>query len=150
MCTILADPVVPMDPTAWIKQTNQLRGKENPKRNQTKGSKLFILDLYKGTSPNLTAITSSSSQHSSVPESEREFGNFLVPLLCTKHIGDLIRLTITTPMPLIIKALKRPNGGIQLRDHKWLKMTINNSFLGEDLPYCKNLLYHHYFWCFRL
>ena len=51
----------------------------------------------------------------------------------TPHIGDLIRLTITSPMPQIIKALKRPNGGIQLRDHKWLKMTINNSFLGEDL-----------------
>lgn len=33
-----------------------------------------VLELYKGTSPNLTAITSSSSQHSSVPESEREFG----------------------------------------------------------------------------
>ena len=31
--------------------------------------------MYKGTSPNLTAITSSSSQHSSVPESEREFRN---------------------------------------------------------------------------
>ena len=89
--------------------------------------------MYKGTSPNLTAITSSSSQHSSVPESEREFSNevyssfILYGIFCT---GDLIRLTITTPMPQIIKALKRPNGGIQLRDHKWLKMTINNSFLG--------------------
>lgn len=93
-----------------------------------------MLDLYKGTSPNLTAITSSSSQHSSVPESEREFENFIVLLSCNKIVlctGDLIRLTITTPMPLIIKALKRPNGGIQLRDHKWLKMTITNSFLGE-------------------
>ncbi|XP_065889506.1 segment polarity protein dishevelled homolog DVL-3-like isoform X2 [Dysidea avara] len=94
-----SEPVVPMDPTAWIKQTNQLRAQ------------------YKGTSPNLTAITSSSSQHSSVPESER----------------DLIRLTITSPMTQVIKALQRPNGGIQLRDHKWLKMTINNSFLGSDL-----------------
>ena len=32
--------------------------------------------MYKGTSPNLTAITSSSSQHSSVPESERELEKF--------------------------------------------------------------------------
>ena len=90
--------------------------------------------MYKGTSPNLTAITSSSSQHSSVPESERELEKFYGSRIWYRiiHTGDLIRLTITTPMPLIIKALKRPNGGIQLRDHKWLKMTITNSFLGKD------------------
>ena len=96
--------------------------------------------MYKGTSPNLTAITSSSSQHSSVPESERKLKilqlHYFKPFL-NLCIGDLIRLTITTPMPHIIKALKRPNGGIQLRDHKWLKMTITNSFLGKRLALSK-------------
>ena len=45
--------------------------------------------------------------------------------------GDYVKLTLTTPMYRIAKALATPNSGLEVKDRVWLKMTIPKSFIGE-------------------
>lgn len=42
-----------------------------------------------------------------------------------------MKLTLTTPMYRIAKALASSNSGLEVKDRVWLKMTIPNSFIGQ-------------------
>lgn len=100
------EPIRPIDPSAWVQQTNQIQGDYAYGRPFT-------------GSPTLSTMTSNSSPSvtSSVPESEREAA----------------RLTITTPMYRIAKMLSNPTSGLDVKDRVWLKMPIPKSFIGSDL-----------------
>ncbi|XP_064385358.1 segment polarity protein dishevelled homolog DVL-3-like isoform X2 [Halichondria panicea] len=101
------EPIRPIDPSAWVMQTNQHQADYQAYRRQFAGS------------PTLSTMTSNSSPSltSSIPESER----------------DLVKLTLTTPMYRIAKALATPKSGLEVKDRIWLKMTIPKSFIGSDL-----------------
>ena len=83
-------------------------------------------------SPTLSTMTSNSSPSltSSIPESER----------------DLVKLTLTTPMYRIAKALAAPNSGLDVKDRVWLKMTIPKSFIGGCCLLCLNFVTLMFLW----
>ena len=68
-------------------------------------------------SPTLSTMTSNSSPSlaSSIPESER----------------DLVKLTLTSPIYRVAKAMAQPDSGLEVKDRTWLKMTIPKSFIGK-------------------
>lgn len=47
------------------------------------------------------------------------------------HIGDS-RLTIETPMPIVVRHMASPDSGLEIRDRMWLKINIPNAFIGKD------------------
>ncbi|KAL5491728.1 hypothetical protein EMCRGX_G017080 [Ephydatia muelleri] len=97
------EPIRPIDPSAWVMQANQ----------QGEYSRPFT------GSPTLSTMTSVSSPSlvSSMPESDTMQS----------------KLTLTTPMYRIAKALATPTSGLEVKDRIWLKMTIPKSFIGSDL-----------------
>lgn len=42
-----------------------------------------------------------------------------------------IQLTVNTDMPTIVRAMARPDSGLEIRDRMWLKITIPNAFIGK-------------------
>ena len=42
-----------------------------------------------------------------------------------------IQLTVNTDMPTIVRAMARPDSGLEIRDRMWLKITIPNAFIGR-------------------
>ncbi|XP_043277884.1 segment polarity protein dishevelled homolog DVL-3 isoform X2 [Venturia canescens] len=66
--------------------------------------------------PSATTLTStSSSLASTLPDTEQ------------------LHLTINTDMPTIVRAMARPDSGLEIRDRMWLKITIPNAFIGADV-----------------
>jgi segment polarity protein dishevelled len=54
-------------------------------------------------------------------------------LLRSMHIigpFEEIQLTVNTDMPTIVRAMARPDSGLEIRDRMWLKITIPNAFIG--------------------
>ncbi|XP_008550418.1 segment polarity protein dishevelled homolog DVL-3 isoform X1 [Microplitis demolitor] len=97
------EPVRPIDPGAWVAHTAAIRGEGFPPR-----------------PPSATTLTStSSSLASTLPDTER-------PL-------EDLRLSINTDMPTIVRAMARPDSGLEIRDRMWLKITIPNAFIGADV-----------------
>ncbi|KAJ9587323.1 hypothetical protein L9F63_019150, partial [Diploptera punctata] len=97
------EPVRPIDPGAWVAHTAAIRGESFPVR-----------------PPSVTTLTSTSSSiTSSVPETERPF--------------EELQLTVNTDMPTIVRAMARPDSGLEIRDRMWLKITIPNAFIGCDV-----------------
>ncbi|XP_012282882.1 segment polarity protein dishevelled homolog DVL-3 isoform X2 [Orussus abietinus] len=97
------EPVRPIDPGAWVAHTAAIRGEGFPPR-----------------PPSATTLTStSSSLASTLPDTER-------PL-------EELHLTINTDMPTIVRAMARPDSGLEIRDRMWLKITIPNAFIGADV-----------------
>ena len=57
----------------------------------------------------------------------------VVTAVCRPSPGDLVtKLTLATPIQLVARTMAGPNSGLERKDHKWLKMVIPNSFLGES------------------
>jgi segment polarity protein dishevelled len=98
------EPIRPLDPTAWVMQTNAQR---------VEYSRPFT------GSPTLSTMTSNSSPSlaSSIPESER----------------DLVKLTLSSPLYRVAKAMAQSDSGLEVKDRMWLKMTIPKSFIGSDV-----------------
>lgn len=42
-------------------------------------------------------------------------------------------MSINTDMPTIVRAMARPDSGLEIRDRMWLKITIPNAFIGADV-----------------
>lgn len=38
-------------------------------------------------------------------------------------------------MAIIVKAMAKPNSGLEIRDRLWLKITIPNAFIGESINF---------------
>ncbi|KAL6263648.1 hypothetical protein P5V15_006430 [Pogonomyrmex californicus] len=97
------EPVRPIDPGAWVAHTAAIRGEGFPPR-----------------PPSATTLTStSSSLASTLPDTER-------PL-------EELHLTVNTDMPTVVRAMARPDSGLEIRDRMWLKITIPNAFIGADV-----------------
>ncbi|XP_039250963.1 segment polarity protein dishevelled homolog DVL-3-like isoform X2 [Styela clava] len=97
------EPVQPIDPAAWVNHTAVVTGG------------------FQGPSPaissNLTE-TSSDTMASSLPESERY---------------DQMPLSIHSAMTSVVRTLKTPNSGLDIKTRMWLKITIPDAFIGSDL-----------------
>ncbi|XP_076284818.1 segment polarity protein dishevelled isoform X3 [Lasioglossum baleicum] len=97
------EPVRPIDPGAWVAHTAAIRGEGFPPR-----------------PPSATTLTStSSSLASTLPDTER-------PL-------EELHLTVNTDMPTVVRAMARPDSGLEIRERMWLKITIPNAFIGADV-----------------
>lgn len=46
---------------------------------------------------------------------------------------DDLDLSVNTDMPTIVRAMARPDSGLEIRDRMWLKITIPNAFIGADV-----------------
>ncbi|XKL60120.1 hypothetical protein PGB90_001136 [Kerria lacca] len=100
------EPVRPIDPGAWVAHTAAMRGETYPLR-----------------PPSVSTLTStSSSLISSMAETE-----------IAADTVDSIPLTVNTDMLTIVKAMAKPNSGLEIRDRLWLKITIPNAFIGADV-----------------
>nr|QXY82378.1 dishevelled HduDvl [Halisarca dujardinii] len=107
------EPIQPMDPAMWLHQTQSHQQK--PLQFHHGPSQ-----LAHGRSPTSTTLTSDSGSQAtsnSMPEADRD--------LVTK-------LTLATSINLVARAMAATNSGLERKDHKWLKMTIPNSFLGAN------------------
>ncbi|CAK9812844.1 Segment polarity protein dishevelled homolog DVL-3 [Anthophora plagiata] len=97
------EPVRPIDPGAWVAHTAAIRGEGFPPR-----------------PPSATTLTStSSSLASTLPDTERPI--------------EELHLTVNTDMPTIVRAMARPDSGLEIRDRMWLKIVIPNAFIGADV-----------------
>ncbi|KAK7602573.1 hypothetical protein V9T40_008162 [Parthenolecanium corni] len=100
------EPVRPIDPGAWVAHTAAMRGETYPLR-----------------PPSVSTLTStSSSLISSIAETE-----------IAADTIDNVSLTVNTDMAIIVKAMAKPNSGLEIRDRLWLKITIPNAFIGADV-----------------
>lgn len=53
---------------------------------------------------------------------------------CTEVIPEVReRLNVNMDMKEIVKAMSRPDSGLEFRDRNWLKITIPNAFIGSDV-----------------
>uniref|UniRef100_A0ABD2W4S4 Dishevelled n=1 Tax=Trichogramma kaykai TaxID=54128 RepID=A0ABD2W4S4_9HYME len=103
------EPVRPIDPGAWVAHTAAIRGEGFPPR-----------------PPSATTITStSSSLASTLPDAE------LLNLFSGPF--DEQDLSINSDMTTIVRAMARPDSGLEVRDRLWLKITIPNAFIGADV-----------------
>ncbi|KAK7793217.1 hypothetical protein R5R35_009168 [Gryllus longicercus] len=97
------EPVRPIDPGAWVAHTAAIQGESFPVR-----------------PPSVTTLTSTSSSiTSSVPDTERPFED--------------LHLSVNTDMRTIVRAMARPDSGLEIRDRMWLKITIPSAFIGCDV-----------------
>lgn len=97
------EPVRPIDPGAWVAHTAAIRGETYPLR-----------------PPSVTTLTSTSSSiSSSIADTERPF--------------EELHLSVNMDMATIVRAMARPDSGLEVRDRMWLKITIPNAFIGADV-----------------
>uniref|UniRef100_A0A1B6D6G1 Dishevelled n=1 Tax=Clastoptera arizonana TaxID=38151 RepID=A0A1B6D6G1_9HEMI len=98
------EPVRPIDPGAWVAHTAAIRGETFPLR-----------------PPSVTTLTSTSSSiTSSLPDTE--IGPF-----------EDLRLNVSMDMISVVRAMARPDSGLEIRDRMWLKIVIPNAFIGADV-----------------
>uniref|UniRef100_A0A5S6QFB4 Uncharacterized protein n=1 Tax=Trichuris muris TaxID=70415 RepID=A0A5S6QFB4_TRIMR len=101
------EPVRPIDPGAWVAHTNALRA-EVP------------LDYQMPL-----AVNTAPSNHS---------GSFISPHPDGDRFFEEVRLDVTMhDMAFIVRAMARPDSGLEIRDRTWLKITIPSAFLGSDV-----------------
>lgn len=43
----------------------------------------------------------------------------------------ITKLTINTPISIIVREMQKPDSGLEIRDRNWLKITIPNAFIGK-------------------
>uniref|UniRef100_A0A146M1Z2 Segment polarity protein dishevelled DVL-3 n=1 Tax=Lygus hesperus TaxID=30085 RepID=A0A146M1Z2_LYGHE len=98
------EPVRPIDPGAWVAHTAAIRGETYPLR-----------------PPSISTLDSnSSSVTSSIPDLDRA-------------LEELHLNATTTDMLTVVRAMARPDSGLEIRDRLWLKITIPNAFIGADV-----------------
>lgn len=44
-----------------------------------------------------------------------------------------LELSVNSDMATIVRAMARPDSGLEIRDRMWLKITIPNAFIGADV-----------------
>ncbi|BES92425.1 Segment polarity protein dishevelled [Nesidiocoris tenuis] len=97
------EPVRPIDPGAWVAHTAAIRGET------------FLRP------PSISTLDSnSSSVTSSIPDLDRA-------------IEELQLNAATTDILTVVRAMARPESGLEIRDRLWLKITIPNAFIGADV-----------------
>jgi len=133
------EPVRPIDPGAWVAHTAAVRGD------------------YPGRAPSVTTL-SASSLISSQAETEKYLpgatsggigmirtghqvdgnnGMFGAQSTSAAGLQQAIEanqiLDKDSPMVAIVRAMQKPDSGLEVRDRTWLKIKIPNAFLGSDM-----------------
>ncbi|XP_067947739.1 segment polarity protein dishevelled homolog DVL-3-like isoform X3 [Watersipora subatra] len=114
------EPVRPIDPSAWVAHTTALQQQTNLRAGPL------------ASSMDTMSTLTSSSLTSSMPDSHGSG-------FAGHHLGDR-RLTIETPVSLIVQHMSAPDSGLEIRDRMWLKINIPNAFIGSELV---DWLYQH-------
>ncbi|CAF0937978.1 unnamed protein product [Didymodactylos carnosus] len=109
-----SDPIHRIDPLQWLTQTQQALVQQNNNNNNNK---------RRSASPQIpsTSTIMSSTISSPAHHGQKE-----------KFIYDL-NLTRTSDMETIVKAMKKHNSGLDIRDRLWLKIIIPKSIVVEWL-----------------
>lgn len=118
------EPARPIDPSAWLLHTQAAQG-------------MWDRGMAAGP-PSMSTITSSSSSLvSSVPPGNefgrRRFNHSSVNSSSSHSSRSYTELNKNADMATIIRAMSRPDSGLEVRDRMWLKITIPQSFIGSDL-----------------
>uniref|UniRef100_A0A0K2V248 Dishevelledlike [Tribolium castaneum] n=1 Tax=Lepeophtheirus salmonis TaxID=72036 RepID=A0A0K2V248_LEPSM len=104
------EPVRPIDPGAWVAHTAAVRGD------------------YPGRAPSVTTLSASSTLSSQTVQKS--------PILLPQPEP----LSINSGMDVIVSSMKKCDSGLEVRDRIWLKITLNNAFMGSDVV---DWLYSH-------
>ncbi|RVE48463.1 hypothetical protein evm_006899 [Chilo suppressalis] len=98
------EPVRPIDPGAWVAHTQALR------------------EAYPPPPPSISGLPSAPDRAASEH---------------TAHTGHSMpshdALSVHMDMALVVRAMLRPDSGLEIRDRMWLKITIPNAFIGADV-----------------
>ncbi|XP_050559497.1 segment polarity protein dishevelled homolog DVL-3 isoform X1 [Spodoptera frugiperda] len=98
------EPVRPIDPGAWVAHTQALR------------------EAYPPPPPSLSALPVSSVSERGASDASTVPAGALEP-----------QLSVNMDMALVVRAMLRPESGLEIRDRMWLKITIPNAFIGADV-----------------
>lgn len=99
----LNEPIRPIDPAAWVASQQNF-------------------DMRYNSMSQLTE-TSSDTFASSLPEADQmHYPHF------NRH-----QLTIHSEMSTIVRMMRFPNSGLEIKDRQWLKITIPLAFIGSEL-----------------
>ncbi|CAH0698401.1 unnamed protein product [Spodoptera exigua] len=98
------EPVRPIDPGAWVAHTQALR------------------EAYPPPPPSLSALPVSSVSERGASDASTVPAGALEP-----------QLSVNMDMALVVRAMLRPDSGLEIRDRMWLKITIPNAFIGADV-----------------
>lgn len=103
------EPVRPIDPGAWVAHTAAVRG----------DSGVIVRPPSSGSATSLASTVTARDDPSLLP------GGSPSPLGAP--------LTVQTDMNTVMRAMARPDSGLEIRDRMWLKITIPNAFIGADV-----------------
>lgn len=103
------EPVRPIDPGAWVAHTAAVRG----------GDAVMVRPPSSGSATSLASTVTARDDPTMLP------GGSPSPLSAP--------LTIQTDMTAVVRAMARPESGLEIRDRMWLKITIPNAFIGADV-----------------
>ncbi|CAH0599456.1 unnamed protein product [Chrysodeixis includens] len=98
------EPVRPIDPGAWVAHTAALR------------------EAYPPPPPSLSALPVSSASERAPSDASTLPAAALEP-----------QLSVNMDMAVVVRAMLRPDSGLEIRDRMWLKITIPNAFIGADV-----------------
>jgi hypothetical protein len=135
------DPVRPIDPSAWVAHTQAHTGiyQNNYQKNKLTHS--------------ISSFGSSSSLTSSIADStlSNTYNNAIGSAGIYNYNGqqtnttngeestfryggnEQLNLTVNTDMETVVRAMAQPDSGLDVRDRNWLKITIQNAFIGSDI-----------------
>lgn len=103
------EPVRPIDPGAWVAHTAAVRG----------DSGVIVRPPSSGSATSLASTVTARDDPVLLP------GGSPSPLGAP--------LTVQTDMTTVVRAMARPDSGLEIRDRMWLKITIPNAFIGADV-----------------
>lgn len=114
------EPVRPIDPGAWVAHTAAVRG-DHPAACGV--AAVMARPPSSGSATSLASTVTARDDHLVGGGS----GGSPSPL------GAPPPLTVQSDMAAVVRAMARPDSGLEIRDRMWLKITIPNAFIGADV-----------------
>ena len=153
------DPVRPIDPSAWVAHTQAHTGiyqqQQQQQSKSTKNSNNYKLQNSISSFGSSSSLTSSiadstlSQTYNNAIGSAGIYNNYNQMQLTqnttsnsqesTFRYGldtlqnEQLNLTVNTDMETVVRAMAQPDSGLDVRDRNWLKITIQNAFIGSDI-----------------
>ncbi|EFX79289.1 dishevelled-like protein [Daphnia pulex] len=119
------EPVRPIDPGAWVAHTEAARGDcrilNNKLASNNKSNVILGGTQYPNRPPSVATMSSTTTtMMSSMPETERP-------------VEEAQPLSVRSDMLAIVRAMARPDSGLEVRDRLWLKIVIPSAFIGSEV-----------------
>lgn len=157
------EPVRPIDPSAWVAHTQAHTGiypigsaangnmynrpsQFNPNQNMNKlqhhrlTHSVSTFGSSSSLSSSLADTTISTTYNNGVVNNYKNYnyGNNLGTTTTTnadstRFGNEHLNLTIKTDMETLVRAMAAPDSGLEVRDRNWLKITIQNAFIGSEV-----------------